>query len=156
MNNLAITVTDPNMTRFMMTLEEAVELVLYAFSNGASGDIFVQKAPASTIGELAEAMKIIYSYEKEIKVIGARHAEKLYETLLAKEELLLAEDLGKFFRISADNRDLNYKKYFTEGEGSISNIEDYNSHNTTKLTQEELLSLLIRIGYTGKKPNFDT
>ena len=97
MNNLAITVTDPKMTRFMMTLEEAVELVLYAFSNGNSGDIFVQKAPASTIGELAEAMKIIYAYEKEIKVIGARHAEKLYETLLAKEELMFAEDLGNFF-----------------------------------------------------------
>ena len=155
MKNLPMTVTDPVMTRFMMTLEDAVELVLFAFINGKSGDIFVQKAPASTIGELAEAMKIIYKYEREINVIGARHAEKLYETLLAKEELMAAEDLGDFFRIAADNRDLNYNKYFTEGKGSIANIEDYNSHNTIKLNQEELLALLLRIGYTGKKPNSD-
>ena len=149
MNNLPMTVTDPMMTRFMMTLEDAVELVLYAFKNGNSGDIFVQKSPASTIGELAEAMKTIYAYEKEIKVIGARHAEKLFETLLAKEELMSTEDLGDFFRIAADNRDLNYNKYFTEGKGSMANIDDYNSHNTGKLSQVALISLLKRIGYRG-------
>lgn len=145
-----ITVTDPAMTRFMMTLEDAVELVLYAFQNGNSGDIFVQKAPASTIGELAEAMKILYNYPGKVNLIGARHSEKLYETLLAREEMIVAEDLGEFFRVAADNRDLNYNKYFTEGSGSIDNVEDYNSHNTVKLSQVDLIDMLKKIGYTGK------
>jgi len=146
-NNQAITVTDPQMTRFMMTLDDAVELVLFAFEHGKSGDIFVQKAPASTIGELAVAMKKIYNSEVPVNVIGTRHAEKLYETLLAREELLNAEDLGEYYRIAADNRDLNYNKYFTEGNGSVAEIDDYHSHNTRRLSQDELIVLLNKIGY---------
>jgi len=142
-----LTITDPAMTRFMMTLNDAVELVLYAFTHGNSGDIFVQKSPASTIGELANAMKKIYNYDKEIKVIGTRHSEKLYETLLSREEVLVAEDLGDYFRVAADNRDLNYNKYFSEGSKSISVIDDYNSHNTNRLDQDSLINLLGTIGY---------
>ena len=142
-----LTITDPDMTRFMMTLNDAVELVLYAFEHGNSGDIFVQKSPASTIGELASAMKNIYNYDGEVKVIGTRHSEKLYETLLSREEMLLAEDLGHYFRIAADNRDLNYNKYFSEGSKRISDIEDYNSHNTNRLDQDSLINLLGTIGY---------
>lgn len=149
LNNQPITVTDPHMTRFMMTLSDAVELVLYAFKHGQSGDIFVQKSPASTIGELAEAMKLIYRSGVEIKTIGTRHAEKLYETLLAREELAVAEDLGDYYRVPADNRDLNYNKYFTEGEEKIATLDDYHSHNTRRLSQTELISLLHKIGYTG-------
>lgn len=148
-SNQPITVTDPEMTRFMMTLEDAVELVLYAFEHGNSGDIFVQKSPASTIGELANAMIKIYNSKVEIKVIGTRHAEKLYETLLSREEVQVAEDLGNYYRVAADNRDLNYNKYFTEGSGSITNIEDYHSHNTRRLPEEELIQLLKSIGYTN-------
>lgn len=149
-NNLPITITDPEMTRFMMTLDEAVGLVLYAFKHGNSGDIFVQKSPASTIGELAEAMRKIYHHStSEINIIGARHAEKLYETLLSREEFSAAEDLGKYFRVSADNRDLNYNKYFSEGSGSIARLDDYNSHNTDKLSEPELIALLNQIGYIG-------
>jgi UDP-glucose 4-epimerase len=147
-NNLPLTVTDPEMTRFMMTLDDAVELVLYAFENGNSGDIFVQKSPSSTIGELAKAMVNIYEYDGGINVIGTRHAEKLYETLLAREEVQVAEDLGNYYRVAADNRDLNYNKYFTEGSGSISEIDDYHSHNTKRLSDIELISLLKSIGYS--------
>lgn len=147
-NNEPITVTDPEMTRFMMTLDDAVELVLYAFENGNSGDIFVQKSPASTIGELAKAMLKIYDAKIEINIIGTRHAEKLYETLLAREEVQVAEDLGNYYRVAADNRDLNYNKYFTEGSGSISEIDDYHSHNTKRLSEIELISLLNSIGYS--------
>jgi UDP-glucose 4-epimerase len=146
-NNEPITITDPNMTRFMMTLDDAVELVLYAFNNGESGDIFVQKSPASTIEELAIALKKIYSSNVEIKIIGTRHSEKLYETLLGREELAGAEDLGEYFRLPADNRDLNYNKYFTDGKEQIAKIDDYHSHNTKRLNQEELILLLNRIGY---------
>jgi UDP-N-acetylglucosamine 4,6-dehydratase len=142
-----ITVTNPEMTRFMMTLDDAVELVLYAFQHGNSGDIFVQKSPASTIGELAEAMTKIYDSNVEIKVIGTRHAEKLYETLLAREEVMVAEDLGNYYRVAADNRDLNYNKYFSEGSDKNINLDDYHSHNTTRLNQIELISLLNKIGY---------
>lgn len=142
-----ITVTNPEMTRFMMTLDDAVELVLYAFQHGNSGDIFVQKSPASTIGELAEAMTKIYNSNVEIKVIGTRHAEKLYETLLAREEVMVAEDLGNYYRVAADNRDLNYNKYFSEGSDKNINLDDYHSHNTTRLNQIELISLLNKIGY---------
>ena len=148
-NNLPITVTDGSMTRFMMTLEDAVELVLYAFEHGKSGDIFVQKSPASSINDLAEAMKKIYRSDVNIKVIGTRHAEKLYESLLSKEEFAAAKDLGNYYCISADNRDLNYNKYFTEGISEISNAGDYNSHNTRRLTQHELIGLLNKIGYTN-------
>lgn len=146
-NNQPITITDPEMTRFMMTLANAVDLVLYAFEHGNSGDIFVQKSPASTIGELANAMLKIYQSNIELKIIGTRHAEKLYETLLAKEEFLVAEDLGDYYRLAADNRDLNYNKYFTEGSGSTANIEEYHSHNTKRLSEVELINLLKSIGY---------
>jgi UDP-N-acetylglucosamine 4,6-dehydratase len=147
LSNQDITVTDPEMTRFMMTLNDAVDLVLYAFEHGNSGDIFVQKSPASTIGELANAMLKIYDSKVKINVIGTRHSEKLYESLLAKEEVLVAEDLGNYFRVAADNRDLNYNKYFTEGSGSISNLEEYHSHNTIRLSEKELITLLNSIGY---------
>jgi UDP-glucose 4-epimerase len=146
-NNEPITITDPNMTRFMMTLEDAVELVLYAFENGNSGDIFVQKSPASTIGELAIALKKIYNSSVPVTIIGTRHAEKLYETLLSKEELLLSEDLGDYYRIKADNRDLNYNKYFSEGINIAPTLDDYHSHNTRRLNELELINLLERIGY---------
>lgn len=146
-NDQPITITDPNMTRFMMTLEDAVELVLYAFEHGNSGDIFVQKAPSSTIGELAKALKTIYSSNVPINIIGTRHAEKLYETLLSKEELLNSEDLGDYFRIKADNRDLNYDKFFSEGNQIIPTLDDYHSHNTNKLSEAELINLLNKIGY---------
>lgn len=146
-NGGPITITDPEMTRFMMTLEDAVELVLYAFRHGNSGDIFVQKSPSCTIRELAEAMKLIYDYKGKIKIMGARHSEKLYETLLTKEELMEAEDIGDYYRVAADNRDLNYNKYFTEGIGSIAKLDDYNSHNTTRLTQKQLIALLKKVGY---------
>ena len=141
-----ITVTDPDMTRFMMTLDNAVELVLYAFKNGRSGDIFVQKSPASTIGELAYTLKEIYNSEVEIKNIGIRHAEKMHETLLSKEEFLIAEDLGDYFKVEADNRDLNYNKYFEEGRDEKMN-EEYNSYNTKRLSKKELTYLLASIGY---------
>jgi len=139
-----ITVTDPNMTRFMMTLDHAVELVLYAFNNGKSGDIFVQKSPASTIGELAQSLKDIYNSEVEIKTIGIRHAEKMHETLLSKEEFMVAEDLGEYYRVAADNRDLNYDKYFSKG-SQIVELEEYNSYNTHRLSQIELKDLLAQI-----------
>lgn len=151
MNNESITVTDPEMTRFMMTLDDAVELVLYAFKNGNSGDIFVQKSPASTIGELASAMKEIYDSSVDIEVIGTRHSEKLYETLLGREELYNAEDLGDYYRLPADNRDLNYNKYFTVGEESVAKLDDYHSHNTRRLTKQELVMLLNKIGYKKSK-----
>jgi len=146
-NNLPITVTDGSMTRFMMTLDNAVELVMYAFEHGKSGDIFVQKSPASTISELANAMKFIYNSNLEVKVIGTRHSEKLYETLLSKEEFVTAEDLGDYYSVPADNRDLNYNKYFTEGESTFTDADAYHSHNTTRLSQPELIALLKKIGY---------
>ncbi len=148
LNNHEITITDPNMTRFMMTLNDAVDLVLYAFKNGNSGDIFVQKSPASTISELANAMKKIYNSNIDVNIIGTRHAEKLYETLLSREEMMHAEDLGNYYRVPADNRDLNYNKYFSEGSVNISEIDDYHSHNTRRLNESELVALLQSIGYT--------
>ena len=143
---IPITVTDPDMTRFMMTLNHAVELVLYAFKNGNSGDIFVLKSPASTIGELASTLKEIYNSNVKIKNIGIRHAEKMHETLLSKEEFLKAEDLGDYYRIEADNRDLNYNKYFEEGQNKKIS-EEYNSINTKRLSKNELTELLASIGY---------
>ena len=142
-----ITVTDPTMTRFMMTLQDAVDLVLFAFQNGNPGDIFVQKSPSTTIGELAKTMKKIYSSSIEIKNIGIRHAEKIHETLLSREERMDAEDLGNYFRVSADNRDLNYKKYFSEGNEGNAQLEEYNSDNTNRLTEQQLINLLASIGY---------
>ena len=145
-NGKPITVTDPDMTRFMMTLDNAVELVLYAFKNVKSCDIFVQKSPASTIGELASTLKEIYKSDVKIKHIGIRHAEKMHETLLSKEEFLIADDLGDYFRIEADNRDLNYNKYFEIGRDKKID-EEYNSFNTKRLSKKELIELLARIGY---------
>ena len=146
-----ITVTDPNMTRFMMTLDDAVNLVMHAFENGKSGDIFVQKSPSTTIGELAVTMKKIYNSSVKIKYIGIRHAEKIHETLLSKEERLVATESENYFKIPSDNRDLNYSKYFSEGNESTIKYEEYNSSNTSKLSEIQLIKLLNSIGYIGKK-----
>ena len=146
-NGKNITVTEPNMTRFMMTLDHAVELVLFAFNNGHSGDIFVQKSPASTIGDLAIAMKEIYNSDVIIENIGIRHAEKMHETLLSVEERMVSEDLGNYYKVSADNRDLNYNKYFSEGIDSKAVLEEYNSFNTNRLSIQELKDLLGTVGY---------
>ena len=143
--NKVITLTDPNMTRFMMTLADAVDLVLYAFENGHNGDLFVQKAPAATLTVLAEALKQLYNKNTEVKIIGTRHGEKLYETLVAREEMARAEDMGNYFRIPCDTRDLNYDKYFKDGQEKVSLIEDYHSHNTTRLSVEEMKSLLLKL-----------
>ena len=140
-----ITVTDPQMTRFMMTLEDAVTLVLYAYEHGDNGDIFVQKAPAATIEVLAEALIQLYNAKSEIKVIGTRHGEKLYETLVNREEMSKATDMGNYFRIPADNRDLNYGKFFTEGESKVSEVDDYTSHNTQRLDVEATKRLLLKL-----------
>jgi UDP-glucose 4-epimerase len=140
-----LTITDPNMTRFLMSLEEAVELVLFAFEHGNSGDLFVNKAPAGTIGDLAQALKELCNAGNEIKIIGTRHGEKLYETLCTREEMVKAEDMGKFFRIPADNRDLNYARYFSEGEQNVSIIEDYHSHNTEQLGVKGMKELLVKL-----------
>lgn len=137
-----LTITDPKMTRFLMSLEEAVELVLFAFENANPGDLFVNKAPAGTIGDLAQALKELCNAKNEIKIIGTRHGEKLYETLCTREEMLKAQDMGGFYRIPADNRDLNYERYFSEGEVEISKIEDYNSHNTQQQDVEGMKKLL--------------
>ena len=145
-NNNPITITDPNMTRFMMSLDNAVELVLYAFKNGNTGDIFVQKAPSTTIGELAETMKTIFNSNTKIKNIGIRHGEKIHETLLSQEERIVSEDLGNYFRIPADNRDLNYDKYFSKGVKAPKSGE-FNSFNTRRLEKQELINLLASIGY---------
>ncbi|MHB1106947.1 MAG: polysaccharide biosynthesis protein [Lutibacter sp.] len=150
-DGLPITITDPNMTRFLMSLEEAVELVLFAFENGNQGDLFVNKAPAGTIGDLAQAIKEICKADNEIKIIGTRHGEKLYETLCTREEMLKAEDMGEFYRIPADNRDLNYAKYFSEGEQDISKIEDYHSHNTERLGVEGTKQLLLKLPLIRKE-----
>ena len=140
-----ITVTDPNMTRYMMTLDDAVDLVLYAFENGQNGDLFVQKAPAATLTVLAEALKELYKIDTNVRVIGTRHGEKLYETLVTREEMAKAEDMGNYYRIPADNRDLNYDKYFVEGEEELSIIEDYHSHNTAQLDVEGMKKLLLKL-----------
>jgi len=143
-----ITITDPNMTRFMMTLDDAVELVLYAFEHGRNGDIFVQKAPAATIAVLAQALlKVMGRPAHEIRVIGTRHGEKLYEALLSREEMAAAQDLGTYYRIPPDLRDLNYGKYVEEGEPGISVAEDYNSHNTTRLDVEGMAELLRKLSF---------
>jgi len=140
-----ITVTDPNMTRFLMSLEDSVDLVLYAFEHAKPGDIFVQKAPASTVGDLAQAMMELFPGPSRVKVIGTRHGEKLYESLVSREEMARAEDLGGYFRIPADSRDLNYNKYFVEGETEISGMQDYTSHNTRRLNVEEVKAVLMKL-----------
>ena len=141
----ALTLTDPDMTRFMMTLEEAVDLVLYAFENGANGDIFVQKSPASSIGDLAAALLDLYSAKSDIQIIGTRHGEKLYETLVNREEMVTAEDMGNYFRVPADNRDLNYGKFFTEGQSELSSSTEYTSHNTRRLNVPEVKDMLLKL-----------
>lgn len=146
-NGQDLTITDPNMTRFLMSLDEAVELVLFAFENGNSGDLFVNKAPAGTIGDLAEALKIICKANSKIKVIGTRHGEKLYETLCTREEMMKAVDMGDFYRIPADNRDLNYAKYFSEGEKEVAVVEDYHSHNTEQLGVQGMVKLLSQLPF---------
>jgi UDP-glucose 4-epimerase len=143
----SLTITDPNMTRFLMSLSEAVDLVLYAFENARQGDIFVQKSPAATILDLAKAIKEIFNSNNEIKIIGTRHGEKLYETLLTREEMAKSEDLGNYYRILPDDRDLNYGKYFTEGEEHISTFEDYHSHNTQQLNVDQIKQKLLNLDY---------
>lgn len=151
--NLPLTITDPSMTRFLMSLEDAVDLVLFAFTNGNQGDLFVNKAPASTIGDLANSIKDIFGANNEITIIGTRHGEKLYETLCTREEMQKAEDMGDFYRIPADNRDLNYSRYFSEGDEDISVIEDYHLHNTTQLTKDDLKNTLLNLGYIKDRLN---
>ena len=143
----SLSVTDPSMTRFLMSLDDAIDLVLYAFENSRQGDIFVQKAPASTVADLAQALKELFNSDSAINVIGTRHGEKLFETLLTREEMAHAEDMGRYYRIPADNRDLNYGKYFVEGERALSVAEDYNSHNTEQLGVEEIKDLLLALPY---------
>lgn len=140
-----LTITDPNMTRFMMSIEDAVDLVIYAFQNGKPGDIFVQKAPAATIVTLAEALKSIFNANNEIHIIGTRHGEKLYETLLNREEMARSEDLGGYFRVPADTRDLNYSRYFSQGQVDVSLSTEYNSHNTHQMNTDEIIRLLMTL-----------
>jgi UDP-glucose 4-epimerase len=146
-SNKEITITDPNMTRFLMSLEDSVDLVLHAFIHAKQGDIFVQKAPASTVADLAEALKEIFKKNSSIKVIGTRHGEKLYESLISREEMAHAEDMGRYYRIPADNRDLNYSKFFSDGEKVVSEASDYTSHNTERLDIPKIKELLMRLEY---------
>ena len=149
----ALTITDPNMTRFLMSLEDSVDLVLHAFEHASQGDIFVQKAPASTVGDLAQALKQIFQSSSETKIIGTRHGEKLFESLISREEMARAEDLGRYYRIPADNRDLNYNKYFIDGEQEISTIEDYTSHNADRLDVDGTMDLLLNLSYIKEALN---
>ncbi|PPS23203.1 polysaccharide biosynthesis protein [Brachyspira murdochii] len=151
--NKPITVTDPNMTRFLMSLDESVDLVLFAFNNAVNGDIFVQKAPACTIMDLALAIKEIFNPNAEIKIIGTRHGEKTYETLINKEDMIKAVDMGNFYKIPADNRDLNYDKYFIDGNIEVSSKEEYNSDNTTRLNKDEVKEKLLSLDYVKNELN---
>jgi UDP-glucose 4-epimerase len=161
MEGKPITITDPNMTRFMMTLDDAVDLVMYAFEHGQNGDLFVQKAPAATLSTLAEAIKQTYAKldpkygETEVRVIGTRHGEKLYETLVTREEMAKAIDCGNYFRIPCDTRDLNYDKFFTEGNEQLSQIEDYHSHNTKRLDVEGMKELLLKLRFIREDLGLD-
>ena len=148
-----LTITDPNMTRFLMSLEDSVNLVLYAYENSQQGDIFVQKSPASTVLDLAQALNEIFSSKSELRIIGTRHGEKLYESLISREEIAHAHDLGAYYRIPADNRDLNYAKYFNEGEKEISMLDDYTSHNTKRLTVDQVKCLLLTLDYIKEELN---
>ena len=150
-SGIPLTITDPNMTRFLMSLNDAVELVLFAFENGKQGDLFVNKAPAATIGDLAQAIKDLAKVDNEIKVIGTRHGEKLYETLCTREEMAKAEDMGDFYRIPADNRDLNYSIYFSQGEKSMAEIEDYHSHNTERLDVDGVRGLISKLAIVRRE-----
>lgn len=144
---LPLTVTDPKMTRFLMSLEDSVDLVLHAFEHGEQGDIFVQKAPASTIADLVQALKELFNSKAAIKIIGTRHGEKLYESLVSREEMAKAEDMGKYYRIPADNRDLNYDKFILEGQPGANDIDDYTSHNTDRLDISSVKELLLKLNY---------
>ena len=144
-NGKPLTLTDPNMTRFLMSLEESVDLVLYAFKNALPGDIFVQKSPASTVGDLAQGLQELLRVDNEVKIIGTRHGEKLYESLVSREEMARADDLGDYYRIPADSRDLNYDKFFVEGETKISTIDDYTSHNTRRLDVAQVKNVLMQL-----------
>lgn len=148
-----LTVTDPNMTRFLMSLEDSVDLVLYAYEHGKQGDIFVQKAPASTVADLAQALKDLFKSNGAVRIIGTRHGEKLYESLISREEMAHAQDMGNYFRIPADNRDLNYAKFFSEGEEKISHLDDYTSHNTHRLNVEQVKQLLLNLDYIKEELN---
>ncbi len=148
-----LTVTDPTMTRFLMSLEDSVDLVLHAFKHGQQGDIFVQKAPASTVEDLAQALKELFKGDNKIRVIGTRHGEKLYESLVSREEMAKAEDMGQYYRIPADIRDLNYAKFFVEGETTIASFDDYTSHNTTRLDVEGVKQLLRELDYIREQLN---
>lgn len=149
--NVPLTITNPDMTRFLMSLDEAVELVLFAFENGHAGDIMVQKSPASTVGDLAQAIKELFHSNLPIKIIGTRHGEKLYETLLTKEEYLVAKDMGGFYCVPADKRDLNYDKYFVEGDVELSQEEEYTSHNTDRLNVDEIKTKLMELEYVREE-----
>jgi len=154
LENSPITITDPNMTRFMMTLDDAVDLVVHAFKNGSNGDIFVQKAPAATIDVLTKAIfSLMNKPTHKVNVIGTRHGEKLYEALCSREEMFVAEDQGEYYRVPADNRDLNYTKYFEEGETDLSLVEDYNSHNTERLDVEGMKALLRKLDFMREIEN---
>ncbi|MDD4897036.1 MAG: polysaccharide biosynthesis protein [Atribacterota bacterium] len=150
-NKQPITVTNPNMTKFLMRLDESVELVVFAFQNAQAGDLMVQKSPACTIGDLAQSLKEMFNSDSEIKTIGTRHGEKLYETLLTKEEYAVAEDLGRYFRIPADKRNLNYDKYFIEGDQKLSLENEYNSHNTKRLNVNQVKEKLLSLDYIKKE-----
>lgn len=152
-HNQELTITDPNMTRFLMSLEDSVDLVLHAFENGQQGDIFVQKAPASTIEDLAQAIKGLFNSEASTKIIGTRHGEKLYETLVSREEMVKSQDMGKYYRIPADNRDLNYDKYILDGKVEANDMDDYTSHNTTRLNVKEVTELLLTLDYVKEQLN---
>lgn len=142
-----LTVTDPNMTRFLMSLDDSVDLVLHAFNHAVQGDIYVQKSPASTVGDLAQALRELFKSQSETRIIGTRHGEKLYESLLSREEMARAEDMGRYYRVPADDRDLNYNKYFVEGETSVSTLEDYTSHNTERLDVARVKELLLSLDF---------
>ncbi len=146
-NGEPLTLTDPKMTRFLMSLEDSVDLVLHAFEQAKQGDIFIQKSPASTVGDLAQALQELFGREAPVNIIGTRHGEKLYESLISREEMAKAEDMGRYYRIPADNRDLNYKKYFVEGEQNISDLDDYTSHNTERLDVSQIKSVLLKLNY---------
>ncbi len=148
-----LTLTDPNMTRFLMSLEDSVDLVLYAFKHGKQGDIFVQKAPASTVADLSQAIKELFGSDEPTRIIGTRHGEKLYESLISREEMAKADDMGGYYRIPADNRDLNYAQYFTEGEEEISHLDDYTSHNTQRLNVAQVKVLLQKLDYIKDELN---
>jgi len=148
-----VTVTDPHMTRFLMSLEDSVDLVVYAFEHGHQGDIFVQKSPASTVADLAQALKEVFNKDNPVNVIGTRHGEKLYESLVSREEMAKAEDMGDYYRIPADNRDLNYAQFFSEGEEIISHLDDYTSHSTERLNVEQIKQVLLKLDYIKEELN---